>query len=97
MTTCAPDCRWDDLGVAGRDSSYGYGLVDADEAAPPVAPVPPDAPFALTATVAASSPSSQIDLSWIDNANNESGFKIERCTGNPCVDVWGQIPRSVRT
>lgn len=81
----------DDLGVAGRDSSYGYGLVDADEAAPPVAPVPPGAPFALTATVAASSPSSQIDLSWIDNADNESGFKIERCTGNPCVDAWGQI------
>lgn len=32
----------DDLGVSGKDSWYGYGLVDADEAAPPTGPV--DAP-----------------------------------------------------
>ena len=26
----------DDLGAAGRDAEYGYGLVDADAAAPPM-------------------------------------------------------------
>ncbi|MGD2177579.1 MAG: S8 family serine peptidase [Anaerolineae bacterium] len=29
----------DDLGDAGRDAQYGYGLVDADEAAAPVGPI----------------------------------------------------------
>jgi len=26
----------------------------------------------------------QINLSWQDNSNNETGFSIERCTGNNC-------------
>lgn len=39
---------------------------------------PPAAPSGLTATTI--SPS-QINLSWVDNANNETGFKIERKTG----------------
>ncbi|MGD0650215.1 MAG: fibronectin type III domain-containing protein [Verrucomicrobiia bacterium] len=38
---------------------------------------PPNAPSALTATPVSSS---QINLSWTDNANNEDGFKIERST-----------------
>jgi predicted phage tail protein len=40
---------------------------------PPEAP--PSAPSSLTATPVSSS---QINLSWVDNAGNESGFKIER-------------------
>jgi subtilisin len=72
-----------DLGAAGRDSNYGYGLVDAAAAVPPLEPDPPAAPSGLTAT--ALSPS-QIDLSWQDNSTGESGFKIERCTGAPCDD-----------
>jgi hypothetical protein len=36
---------------------------------------PPEAPTGLTATPVSAS---QIDLSWTDNANNESGFDIER-------------------
>ena len=35
----------DDLGATGRDTWYGYGLVDADEAAPPVGP-PNEPPIA---------------------------------------------------
>jgi len=42
-----------------------------------VAPVPPAAPTNLTATTFSSS---QINLSWTDNANNENGFKVEQST-----------------
>ena len=42
-----------------------------------VAPVPPAAPSSLAATTVSSS---QINLSWTDNANNENGFKVEQST-----------------
>ena len=41
-------------------------------------PTPPAAPSSLAVT---SSSSTQISLSWTDNANNETGFKIERKIG----------------
>jgi Bacterial Ig domain/Pel9A-like, right handed beta helix region/Fibronectin type III domain len=40
-------------------------------------PSPPAAPSSLSATAVSSS---QINLAWTDNANNETGFKIERST-----------------
>ena len=46
-------------------------------------PAPPLAPTGLTATAVSSS---QINLAWTDNADNETGFKIERCTGAGCSD-----------
>jgi subtilisin len=78
----------DDLGSAGRDTNYGYGLVDADEAAPPAPPPAPAAPSNLTAAAVASS---RIDLAWTDNSSNESGFQIERCTNSPCTDPFVPI------
>jgi hypothetical protein len=30
--------------------------------------------------------STQINLAWTDNSNNEDGFRIERCAGAGCVD-----------
>src|SRR5207237_8401440 len=45
---------------------------------PSAAPTtPPAAPSALTA---AASGSSQVNLAWADNSNNETGFKLERST-----------------
>jgi len=41
--------------------------------------IPPIAPSNLQATVFSSS---QINLAWADNSNNEDGFKIERKTGS---------------
>jgi fibronectin type 3 domain-containing protein len=43
-----------------------------------VGPLPPAAPSSLAATAVSSS---QINLTWVDNSNNEDGFKIERKTG----------------
>jgi hypothetical protein len=45
-------------------------------------PAPPGAPSGLTATTISST---QINLSWTDNATNEDGFRIERCTGAGCT------------
>ncbi len=44
---------------------------------------PPAAPTNLAATAASSS---QINLTWTDSDTTESGFKIERCTGEGCSD-----------
>ncbi|ABB32694.1 Protein of unknown function DUF2341 [Geobacter metallireducens RCH3] len=41
----------------------------------------PTAPTGLTATRGSEG---QIDLAWSDSNNDESGFKIERCTGSGC-------------
>jgi uncharacterized protein YxeA len=43
----------------------------------------PNTPSNLTATTVSSS---QINLTWVDNDNAETGFKIERCTGMGCSD-----------
>ena len=42
------------------------------------APKPPKRPTALVATTISST---QIDLTWVDNANNETGFRIQRKVG----------------
>ncbi len=57
---------------AGGDSPY------SNEANATTLDVAPAAPSGLAATAVSSS---QINLSWTDNATNETGFKIERKTG----------------
>lgn len=49
----------------------------------PPTPTAPAAPTSLAATVVSRN---QINLSWTDNANNEDGFKIERCAGSTCTN-----------
>lgn len=61
----------------GGNSAYS----DPAEATTPAAPTPPADPSGLGATVISST---QINLAWIDNSNNEDGFKIEGCSGVSC-------------
>ncbi len=49
----------------------------------PTLPALPAAPTNLVATVVSKS---QINLAWIDNATNETGFRIERCKGTTCTN-----------
>ncbi len=59
-------------GVGLTSNSFSFSVTGGQP------PQPPTAPSALTATAISSS---QIDLTWSDNSNNESGFSIERKTG----------------
>jgi PKD repeat protein len=43
----------------------------------------PAAPSNLTASAVSAG---QINLAWVDNAGNEDGFRIERCTGSGCTN-----------
>lgn len=60
-----------------------YALVVSGVSNGPI--VPPAAPSALGATAVSSS---RIDLAWTDNANDESGFKVER---SPDGSAWAEI------
>lgn len=55
-----------------------------DASATTLTPAPPSAPDSLAATVASST---QINLTWADRSNNETGFRIERSTAGGAYAV----------
>jgi fibronectin type 3 domain-containing protein len=57
-------------------------------------PVPPAAPTSLTTMVASTS---RVDLAWIDAANNEDGFKVERSTDGITFVQVGTVPANTVT
>ncbi len=61
----------------GGESPYS-NIVKADTT------IKPAAPSNLTATSNASG--TQVTLNWADNANNEKGYKVERCLGATCTN-----------
>jgi len=71
------------IGTRVRSANDVYSM-DCSPTPPP--PPPPSAPTNLSATAVSCS---QINLSWTDNSNNETGFKIERKTG--AGGAWSQI------
>lgn len=64
---------------ASGDSNYSNTASAVTQAAPAL-------PAAPTNLVAAVISKSQINLSWTDNAGNETGFRIERCKGSTCTN-----------
>ncbi len=71
--------------VAGQQYYYrviaynNAGLSPASNVATATAPTAPAAPSGLAAVAGSSA---QITLNWTDNANNETGFRIERSSDN---------------
>src|SRR5206468_5699620 len=66
----------------GGDGAYSATA----NATTPAAATAPAAPSNLVATAFSSA---QINLTWTDNANNESGFIVERSPNG--VDTWTQV------
>ena len=64
---------------ASGDSNYSNPASAVTQAAPAA----PTAPTNLVATVISKS---QVNLSWTDNADNETGFRIQRCKGSTCTN-----------
>src|ERR1041384_2951773 len=52
---------------------------------PPPAPPPPAirAPIGLTATAVSAA---KIHLAWTDSTTNETGFRVDRCSGAACTN-----------
>ena len=93
-----------DLGAAGRDPIYGFGLVDAEAAVAAVqgAPTQPNpvpifyAPSNLQATVSGKT----VSLSWVDNSNVETGYEVQigRWKGRGLTwSVWNVTGTDVST
>lgn len=64
---------------AAGDSEYSSTATAVTQAAPAL----PAAPTSLVATVVSKS---QINLTWKDNSDNETGFRIESCKGKTCTN-----------
>ena len=73
------------LTAGGVIGFFGACKSDSPVAPPPPPPPPPPpvlaAPSGVTATAVSNS---QINLAWTDNASNETGFRVERCSGAGC-------------
>ncbi len=86
-TTGGPGTTYSDT-TASPSTSYNYQVIATDAALNQSLPSnmvtaittgPPAAPSALTATAASAM---QINLSWTNNAINQTGFKVERSPDN---------------
>ncbi len=92
----------EDLGSAGRDTSYGHGLIDIPAAIAALAGPVPDTtpPSTVSGLNATASSTSAIALSWSSASDTGgsglAGYKIERCTGASCSN-YTQIATTAST
>jgi predicted phage tail protein len=59
--------------------------------------VPGATPLAPTSLGGVAASRTQINLSWIDNATNETGFKVERSTNGSTWTQVGTVGANIRT
>src|SRR5258705_545173 len=71
--------------------AIGFFCVHVVTAASPATPV---APTNLAAVAASSS---QVNLSWSDNSNNETGFKVQRSTNGNSFSLVATLGANVTT
>jgi len=62
----------------GGNYTFGYGYLNVLQAGQAGCNATPTAPAAPTNLAATAAGDTRINLTWTDNANNESGFRIER-------------------
>jgi regulation of enolase protein 1 (concanavalin A-like superfamily) len=82
----------DDISIPDRNYKYDAIVALIGSGGGPV--TSPAAPSGLSASAVSSS---QINLAWTDNADNESGFKIERKTGGGSFSQIGTVNANVTT
>jgi len=84
----AGSAAFQDTGLAAEQSyTYrlqAYSLVGFSDHAGPITATTmvPALPSSMAAVAVSSA---QMDITWIDNADNEDGFRIERCSGVGCL------------
>src|SRR5262249_37711490 len=77
--------------VTSSDISFDFQLTGTTTSSQPTAPT---APSGLGATAASST---QVNLAWLDNSNNETGFKVERSTNGTSFTQIGTVGTNVIT
>lgn len=84
----------DDLGVAGVDRYYGYGLVDADEAAPNLVP---DTTPPVISSVAASTTATTATITWVTDepATSMVNYGTTTALGSTVTDTTLTTTHSV--
>jgi subtilisin family serine protease len=68
--------------LAGKTATGA--TLDAGAALAPIVSQPPAAPSGLAGTAPTYD---QVNLTWTDNANTESGFRIDRCLDSACANL----------
>ncbi len=99
LTSAGADATQLDLG-SGGSSTYRFRLIavnGAGTSAPSnFVEITGDAPYAApTGTIATTTGPTSIRLTWSDQTNNETVFRIYRCTGGACDPLTGVLVDSV--
>jgi titin len=76
-------------GTAGAPLTINFTVVDNSSTPPPTEPEPqPTTPATPSDLIAGAANSSEINLAWSDNSENETGFRIEQSTNGT---TWSQV------
>ncbi len=76
-----------DRGTTGRDTSYGFGRLQADLAVSACLSSPDLTSVAAPTNLRATATGRDfVKLAWTDNATNEAYYDVERCTGTGCTN-----------